>query len=93
MKDIQLQMQMAKELGVYNDDGVRHVNQLKGEYSLLIRELRKRKHVNKRRRILQKCNITGCTNSLKSKVLFCIYSKPCFLIDYCCSLSNVTFVK
>jgi len=67
MKDIQLQLQMAKELGVYNDDGLRHVNQLKGEYSVLLRELRKRKHKNKRH-ILQK--MMGCSNPFKTKVLF-----------------------
>lgn len=65
MKDIQLQLQMAKELGVYNDDGLRHVNQLKGEYSVLLRELRKRKHKNKRH-ILQK--ILGCSNPFKTKL-------------------------
>jgi len=65
MKDIQLQLQMAKELEVYNDDGIRHVNQLKGEYSVLLRELRKRKHKNKKN-ILQK--MLGCSNPFKSKV-------------------------
>jgi hypothetical protein len=69
MKDIQLQLQMSKELGVYSDDGIRHVNQLKGEYSVLLRELRKRKHKNKRR-ILQK--MLGCSNPFKSKVLLYI---------------------
>lgn len=73
MKDIQIQLQTAKELGVYNDDGIRHVNQLKGKYSVLLRELRKRKQANKRNRILQKFNILGCKNSSKSKVLFNIY--------------------
>jgi len=67
MKDIQLQLQMAKELDVYNDNGLRHVNQLKGEYSVLLRELRKRKPKNKRH-ILQK--ILGCSNPFKTKVLF-----------------------
>jgi len=67
MKDIQLQLQMAKELGVYNDDGIRHVNQLRGEYSILLRELRKRKHKNKRN-IVQK--ILGCSNPFNTKVLF-----------------------
>lgn len=69
MKDIQVQLQIATELGVYNDDGLRHVNKLKGEYSVLLRELRKRKHVNKGKRILQKFNIFGVSNSLKTKVL------------------------
>lgn len=67
MKDIQLQLQMAKELGVYNDDGIRHVNHLRGEYSILLRELRKRKHKNKRN-IVQK--ILGCSNHFNTKVLF-----------------------
>lgn len=67
MKDIQLQLQMAKELGIYNDDGLRHVNQLRGEYSVLLRELRKRKQKNKRH-ILQK--MMGCSNLFKTKVLF-----------------------
>lgn len=67
MKDIQLKLQTSKELGVCNDEQVRHVNQLKGEYSVLLRELRKRKHANKRH-ILQKFNILGCTNTYKSKV-------------------------
>lgn len=70
MKNIQLQLQMAKELGDYNNNGTRHVNQLKSEYSVLLRELRKRKHKNKRKRIIQKINIMGCTNPLKSTVLF-----------------------
>lgn len=69
MKNIQIQLQMAKELGDYNDDGTRHVNQLKSEYSVLLRELRKRKHMNKRRRIVQKFNIMGCKNPLKATVL------------------------
>lgn len=68
MKDIQSQLQIAKEGGVYSDDGIRRVNKLKGEYSVLLRELRKRKHANKSRRILQKFNISGCTKSIKSKV-------------------------
>lgn len=87
MKSIQLQLQMAKELGVYNDDGIGHVNKLKGKYSVLLRELRKRKQVNKRRRILQKFNILGCTSSFKSKVLFffvCnvyyVYLLKCYII-------------
>jgi len=67
MKDIQLQLQKAKELGVYNDDGIRHVNQLRGEYSIFLRELRKRKHKNKRN-IVQK--ILGCSNPFNTKVLF-----------------------
>lgn len=70
MKDIQFQLQMANELGVYNDDRIRRVNQLRGEYSVLLRELRKRKHKNKRR-ILQK--VMGCSNPLKSKV-YIIYT-------------------
>lgn len=91
MKDVQLQLQMAKEHGVYGDDGTRHVNKLKGEYSVLLRELRKRKHANKGRRILQKFNILKCTNSLKSKVMFArlyiitytsILQLPC-----CCSVN------
>ncbi|KAL5233501.1 hypothetical protein ACI65C_000911 [Semiaphis heraclei] len=65
MKDIQLQLQMAKELGVYNDDGIRHVNHLRGEYSILLRELRKRKHKNKRN-IVQK--ILGCSNHFNTKL-------------------------
>lgn len=72
MKDIQLQLQMAMELNVYNDNGLIHINKLKGEYSVLLRELRKRKHVNKKKRILHKFNILGCTNSLGSKVVFYI---------------------
>jgi len=67
MKDIQLQLQMAKELGVYNDDGIRHVNQLRGEYSVLLRELRKRKHKNKKN-IVQK--MLGCSNPFNSKVYY-----------------------
>lgn len=70
MKGIQLQLQKATERGVYNDDEVRHINQLKGEFSILLQELRKRRHANKRRRILQKIDILGCRNSLKSKVMF-----------------------
>lgn len=70
MKDIQIQLQTAKELGVCNDDGIRHINELKGKYSVLLRELRKRKQANKRNRILQKLNFLGCGNSSKSKVLF-----------------------
>lgn len=69
MKNIQIQLQMAKELGDYNNDGTRHVNQLKSDYSVLLRELRKRKHINKKRRIVQKFNIMGCTNPLKATVL------------------------
>lgn len=81
MKDIQLQLQMARESGIHNDDGIRHVNQLKGEYSVLIRELRKRKHANKRRPIFQKCNITGYTNAFKSKVSYLLpwYLSICFI--------------
>jgi len=67
LKDIQLQLQMAKELGIYNDDGIRHVNQLRGEYSILLRELRKRKHKNKRNIVLQ---MLGCSNLFNTKVLF-----------------------
>lgn len=69
MKNIQIQLQMAKELGDYNDNGTRRVNQLKSEYSVLFRELRKRKHTNKRKRIVQKFNIMSCTNPLKTTVL------------------------
>lgn len=72
MKDIQLQLQTTKELGVYTDDGIRHVNQLKGKYLVLLRELRKRKQENKRNRILQKFNILEYGNSLKSKVRMCV---------------------
>lgn len=67
MKDIQLQLQMAKELGnCYTDAGQRHADKIKGEYSTLLRELRKRKNSNKRR-FFKKLNILGCKNS--SKVL------------------------
>lgn len=70
MKDIQLQLQMAKELGsCYNNDRERHVNKIKMEYSVLLRELRKRKNSNKRH-IFKKMKILGWTNS--SKVLIII---------------------
>lgn len=59
MKDIQIQLQMAMELNVFGDDGLRHMNRLKNDYSILFRELRKRKHANKRRHILHKFNILG----------------------------------
>lgn len=82
MKGIQLQLQMATERGVYNDDEIRHINQLKGEYSILLRELRKRRHANKRKRILQKFDLFGCRNSLKSKVIFISYNPIPTLLAY-----------
>lgn len=68
MKGIQLQLQIATEHGIFNHERLRHVNKLKGEYSVLFRELRKRKHVNKGKRILQRFNVFEVSNSLKSKV-------------------------
>lgn len=73
MTDIQLQLQSAKErrdVRDDDDDGVRHVNRLKGKYLILLRELRKRKQETKRNRILRKFDIFQYGNSLKSKVRY-----------------------
>lgn len=70
MKGIQLKLQKATERGVYNDEEIRHINQLKGEYSILLRELRKRRHTVKKRCVLQKIDLLRCRNSFKLKVIF-----------------------
>ncbi|XP_050544153.1 uncharacterized protein LOC126907119 [Daktulosphaira vitifoliae] len=69
MRDIQLQLQMSKELGAFDDDAIRYVNQLKEEYLTLLRELRKRKQIGQRKGIFQTCNFTKyCTDILERQV-------------------------
>ncbi|XP_050434285.1 uncharacterized protein LOC126841720 isoform X2 [Adelges cooleyi] len=70
MKDIQMKLQTAKELGVFSDEAIGYANQLKYEYSTLLRELRKRKKTRQRKSVWQMCHFDGCCAGARLKSKF-----------------------